>query len=246
MNPLYHVGRYSQLMYRCFFFFFRTGEVVSQALIELDRLGVSSLFITLIVSLFMGAVLTIQTQNNIENPLLPDYTVGLVTRDTLLLEFCSMVLCLFLAGNIGSNIASQIGTMRISEQIDAMDIMGVNSANYIILPKIVAVVLYIPVLVVFSMFTGMLGGYLIAAFTDIITTSKFIYGLQYWFIEWYVYYSLIKAAVFAFIIASVSAYWGYFVRGGTLEVGKASTRAVVTCSVLILLADVVLTQILLL
>ena len=246
MNPLYHVGRYSQLMYRCFSKPQRAGVFVSQTLKEIDRLGVSSLFITLIVSLFMGAVLTIQTQNNIENPLLPDYTVGLVTRDTLLLEFCSMVLCLFLAGNIGSNIASQIGTMRISEQIDAMDIMGVNSANYIILPKIVAVVLYIPVLVVFSMFAGMLGGYLIAAFTDIITTSKFIYGLQYWFIEWYVYYSLIKAAVFAFIIASVSAYWGYFVRGGTLEVGKASTRAVVTCSVLILLADVVLTQILLL
>ncbi|MDD2560238.1 MAG: ABC transporter permease [Bacteroidales bacterium] len=246
MNPLYHVGRYSQLMYRCFSKPQRIGVFLKQMIKEIDRLGVSSLFITLIVSLFMGAVMTVQTQNNIENPILPDYTVGLVTRDTLLLEFCSMVLCLFLSGNIGSNIASQIGTMRISEQIDAMDIMGVNSANYIILPKIAAVVFYVPILVVFSMFTGMFGGYLISVFTDIITTSKFIYGIQYWFIEWYVYYSLIKAAVFAFIIASVSAYWGYYVRGGTLEVGKASTRAVVSCSVLILLADMILTQLLLL
>ncbi|MDD2617471.1 MAG: ABC transporter permease [Bacteroidales bacterium] len=246
MNPLYHVGRYSLLMYRCFSKPQRLGVFLKQTLKEIDRLGVSSLFITLIVSLFMGAVMTIQTQNNIENPILPDYTVGLVTRDTLLLEFCSMVLCLFLSGNIGSNIASQIGTMRISEQIDAMDIMGVNSANYIILPKIAAVVFYVPILVVFSMFTGVLGGFLIAEFTDIITTSKFIFGIQYWFIEWYVYYSLIKAAVFAFIIASVSSYWGYFVNGGTLEVGKASTRAVVSSSVLILLADVILTQILLL
>ncbi len=246
MKPLYHVGRYSQLMYRCFSKPQRLGVFLKQTLKEIDLLGVNSLFITLVVSLFMGAVMTVQTQNNIENPILPDYTVGLVTRDTLLLEFCSMVLCLFLSGNIGSNIASQIGTMRISEQIDAMDIMGVNSANYIILPKIAAVVFYIPILVVFSMFTGILGGYLIAIFTDIITTSKFIYGIQYWFIEWYVYYSLIKAAVFAFIIASVSAYWGYYVHGGTLEVGKASTRAVVSCSVLILVADMILTQILLL
>lgn len=246
MKVLYHVGRYSQLMYRCFSKPQRLGVFVKQSIKEMNRLGVNSLFITLIVSLFMGAVMTIQIQNNIENPLLPDYTVGLVTRDTLLLEFCSMVLCLFLSGNIGSNIASQIGTMRISEQIDAMDVMGVNSANFIILPKIVAVVLYIPVLVVFSMFTGLFGGYLIALLTDIITVSKFIYGIQYWFIEWYIYYSLIKAAVFAFIIASVSAYWGYYVRGGTLEVGKASTRAVISCSVLILMADVILTQLLLL
>jgi len=179
------------------------------------------------------------------NPLLPRSTTGLVTRDTLLLEFCSSILSLILAGKVGSNIASEIGTMRITEQIDAMDIMGVNSANYLILPKIVGFVFFIPFLVVFSMFSGLLGGYFISVFTDIISPSTYIYGIQYWFIPWYVYYSLIKALIFAFIIASVSSYYGYYVDGGALEVGKASTNAVVNSSILILLFNLLLTHFLL-
>jgi len=216
-----------------------------QTMKEVEKLGANSIPITFIISLFMGAVMTMQTQMNIENPLLPNYTVGLVTRDTLLLEFCSSILCLILAGKVGSNIASEIGTMRISEQIDAMDIMGVNSANYIILPKITGFVLFIPLLVIWSMFCGLIGGYFISLMTDLITPATYIYGIQYWFIPWYVYYSLIKSVIFAFIIASVSSYYGYYAYGGALDVGKASTNAVVNSSILILMLNVILTKILL-
>jgi len=216
-----------------------------QTVKEIEKLGANSLPITFIISLFMGAVMTMQTQMNIENPLLPSYTVGLVTRDTLLLEFCSSILCLILAGKVGSNIASEIGTMRISEQIDAMDIMGVNSANYIILPKIAGFVLFIPLLVIWSMFCGLIGGYFISLTTDLITPATYIYGIQYWFIPWYVYYSLIKSVIFAFVIASVSSYYGYYAYGGALDVGKASTNAVVNSSILILMLNVILTKILL-
>lgn len=212
---------------------------------EIEKLGANSLPITLLISVFIGAIMTMQTQMNTENPLLPRYTTGLVTRDTLLLEFCSSILSLILAGKVGSNIASEIGTMRITEQIDALDIMGVNSANYLILPKITGFVLFIPILVVFSMFTGLLGGYGISLFTDLITPANYIYGIQYWFIPWYVYYSLIKAVVFAFIISSVASYYGYYAYGGALDVGKASTNAVVNSSILILLFNLLLTKLLL-
>ena len=245
MNLLQHVGRYSLLMYQTFSFPQKWKLFFKQTVKEIEKLGANSLPITLIISLFMGAVMTMQTQMNIENPLLPSYTVGLVTRDTLLLEFCSSILCLILAGKVGSNIASEIGTMRISEQIDAMDIMGVNSANYIILPKIAGFVLFIPLLVIWSMFCGLIGGYFISLTTDLITPATYIYGIQYWFIPWYVYYSLIKSVIFAFVIASVSSYYGYYAYGGALDVGKASTNAVVNSSILILMLNVILTKILL-
>ncbi|MDP4278200.1 MAG: ABC transporter permease [Bacteroidota bacterium] len=245
MNLFYHVGRYSQLMYRTFSFPQRWNMFFKQTWKEIEKLGADSLAITLIISLFIGGIMTMQTQMNTENPLLPSYTTGLVTRDTLLLEFCSSILCLILAGKVGSNIASEIGSMRITEQIDAMDIMGINSANYIILPKIVGFVLFVPFLVVYSMFCGLIGGYCISLFTNLITPSTYIYGIQYWFIPWYVYYSIIKALVFAFVISSVSSYYGYYVEGGALDVGKASTNAVVNSSVLILLFNLLLTKLLL-
>lgn len=208
-------------------------------------LVIDSIAIVVTISLFIGAVITIQTQLNVSSPLLPAYTVGLVTRDTLLLEFSSSIMCLLLAGKIGSNIASEIGTMRVTEQIDALDIMGVNSANYLILPKITAMVVFIPVLVVFSMFSGLFGGYVVASFTDIIPASRYIYGLQSYFIEYYIWYTIIKSLFFAFIISSVASYFGYRVKGGALEVGKASTDSVVVSSVMILLLDVILTKLLL-
>lgn len=208
-------------------------------------LVIDSIAIVVTISLFIGAVITIQTQLNVSSPLLPAYTVGLVTRDTLLLEFSSSIMCLLLAGKIGSNIASEIGTMRVTEQIDALDIMGVNSANYLILPKITAMVVFIPVLVVFSMFSGLFGGYVVASFTDIIPASRYIYGLQSYFVEYYIWYTIIKSLFFAFIISSVASYFGYRVKGGALEVGKASTDSVVVSSVMILLLDVILTKLLL-
>lgn len=245
MNLFEQIGRYSKLMYRTFSVPQRWNLFFRQTWKEIEKLGADSLSITLIISLFMGAVMTMQTQMNIENPLLPSYTTGLVTRDTLLLEFCSSILCLILAGKVGSNISSEIGTMRISEQIDAMEIMGVNTANYIILPKIAGFVLFIPILVIFSMFCGIAGGYFISVTTDLITPSTYIYGIQYSFVPWYVYYSLIKSVFFAFIIASVSSYYGYYAYGGALDVGKASTNAVVNSSILILMFNVILTKLLL-
>jgi phospholipid/cholesterol/gamma-HCH transport system permease protein len=212
---------------------------------ELKKQGLDSFAIVLIISGFIGAVITIQMVLNTSNPLLPDYATGLAVRDTLLLEFSSSIMCLILAGKVGSNIASEIGTMRITEQIDALDIMGVNSANYLILPKIIAFMSIIPCLVVFSMFFGILGGYSIAYFTDVITVDKYVYGIQFMFVPYYVTYSIIKGVVFAFIIASVASYYGYTVKGGALEVGKASTDAVVNSSIIILLFNVMLTQLLL-
>jgi phospholipid/cholesterol/gamma-HCH transport system permease protein len=245
MALFYHVGRYSLLMYKTFSVPQRWKLYFKQTWKEIEKLGADSLPITLLISVFIGAIMTMQTQMNTENPLLPRYTTGLVTRDTLLLEFCSSILSLILAGKVGSNIASEIGTMRITEQIDALDIMGVNSANYLILPKITGFVVFIPVLVIFSMFSGLIGGYGVSLFTDLITPANYIYGIQYWFIPWYVYYSLIKAVVFAFIISSVASYYGYYAYGGALDVGKASTNAVVNSSILILLFNLILTKLLL-
>lgn len=212
---------------------------------EISKLGVDSIPLVIIISIFIGAVIAIQMQLNIVSPMVPAYSVGLATREILLLEFSSSILSLILAGKVGSNIASEIGTMRVTEQIDAMDIMGINSANFIVLPKVVGFVLFIPVLSVMSMFMGLFGGWLIAVCTDMISVEKYIYGIQTLFHEWYVWYGIIKTYFFAFIITTVAAYYGYYVHGGALEVGKASTNAVVSSSILILLMDVVLTKLLL-
>jgi len=189
--------------------------------------------------------MTIQTTLNSSNPLLPAYTTGLVTRDTLLLEFSSTIMCLILAGKVGSNIASEIGTMRITEQIDALEIMGVNSANFLILPKITAFVVMMPFLVVFSMALGLIGGYCVGLLTNIITTANYLAGIQYAFVPYYVFYSLLKSLVFAFLISSVSAFYGYYANGGALDVGKASTNAVVNSSILILFFNLLITNLML-
>lgn len=244
MNIIEHVGRYALLMQKVFKLPQRWRLLGKQYIKEVEKLGIDSLGIIIIISFFIGAVITMQMVLNTENPLLPDYVTGLTTRDTLLLEFSSTILCLILAGKVGSNIASEIGTMRITEQIDALKIMGVNAPNYLILPKILAFVTIMPVLVIFSMFVGILGGYLIS-FSGIISPAKYIIGIQYAFEPFYVTYSVIKSLFFAFIISSVSSYYGYYAYGGALDVGKASTNAVVNSSIIILLLNVLLTDILL-
>ena len=239
------MGRYSLLMKRVFSKPEKFKIYYRRTIREIDNLGINSIGIVAIISLFMGAVITIQTAYNTENPFLPDYLIGLTARDILLLEFSSTIVCLILAGKVGSNIASEIGTMRVTEQIDALEIMGVNSASFLILPKIVGFILIIPFLVIISMFIGIVGGMLAGAISGTISVHDYVYGIQYEFIPFYITYSLIKSLFFAFIITSVSSYYGYFVRGGALEVGKASTHAVVHSNVLILLFDLLLTQILL-
>ena len=238
-------GQYVILMLRTLTVPERWSVFFRQTIKEISKLGVDSLWIVIFISAFIGAVITIQVSLNIQSPLIPDFTVGYITRETILLEFSSTIMCLILAGKVGSNIASELGTMRVTEQIDALEIMGVNSANYLILPKLVAFISFIPVLVIISMFSGILGGYIIASLTDMITVAKYEYGLRYWFAPSYVGYSIIKSMIFAFIIASIASYYGYNVKGGALQVGKASTDSVVMSSVLILTFDLIITQLML-
>jgi phospholipid/cholesterol/gamma-HCH transport system permease protein len=216
-----------------------------QTMREFVFLGINSIGIIAIISFFMGAVITLQTAYNTENPIYPKYLIGLGCRDSIILEFSSTVAALILAGKVGSNIASEIGTMRVTEQIDALEIMGVNSASYLILPKLIATILFNPFLTLMSITIGIFGGWVAGTFLGVISSEDFIYGIQYAFIPYYITYSVIKTLFFAFIITSVSAFQGYYVDGGSLEVGRASTKAVVYSSVLILLFNVILTQLLL-
>lgn len=245
MNLLSHIGKYLILLTRVFSKPEKFKIYYKETIKEIDKLGINSVWIVVIISVFMGAVITIQTAYNTENPIYPKYLIGLTARDTLLLEFSSTIVALILAGKIGSNIASEIGTMRVTEQIDALEIMGVNSANYLILPKITATVLFSPFLCIMSMFVGIFGGWIAGVSTGVMTSQDYIYGIQYAFIPYYIVYALIKMAIFAFLITSISAYHGYYSSGGSLEVGQSSTKAVVHSSIFILLFNVILTQLLL-
>ena len=242
---LSQLGRYFILLKKVFSRPEKASVYYKQTMHELIYLGLNSIGIVTIISFFMGAVITLQTAYNTENPIYPTYLIGLGTRDSILLEFSSTIVALILAGKVGSSIASEIGTMRVTEQIDALEIMGVNSASYLILPKMIATLVFNPFLTLISISVGILGGWLAGTLSGVITSEDFIYGIQYAFIPYYITYSMIKTVVFAFIITSVSAFHGYYVDGGSLEVGRASTKAVVHSSVLILLFNVILTQLLL-
>jgi phospholipid/cholesterol/gamma-HCH transport system permease protein len=242
---LKQLGLYILLLRKVFSKPEKTSVYYRQTMREFVFLGLNSIGIISIISFFMGAVITLQTAYNMENPIYPNYLIGLGCRDSIILEFSSTVAALILAGKVGSNIASEIGTMRVTEQIDALEIMGVNSASYLILPKLIATLLFNPFLTLLSINVGILGGYIAGTGLGVVTSEDFIYGIQYAFIPYYVVYSLIKTVFFAFIITTVSSFQGYYVDGGSLEVGRASTKAVVFSSVLILLFNVILTQILL-
>jgi len=244
-TALHRLGEYVTLLGKSIAFPQRWNMFFKQLIKEIYKLGVDSLWIVIIISIFIGTVIAIQISLNIESPLIPKFTIGYTTREIILLEFSSSIMCLILAGKVGSNIASEIGTMRVTEQIDAMEIMGVNSANFLIFPKITGLMIFIPVLVIFSMFTGIIGGMSASYVVDGMTPSSFEYGLQFYFNQFYIWYSIIKSVIYAFIISSISSYFGYHVKGGALEVGKASTNAVVMSSIMILMADVVLTHLML-
>jgi len=245
MNFFSSFGKYLQLLY------FSLGKPQSwkyfrkQLIDEIALIGLDSLGIVMIISVFMGAVLVIQAGYNIENPLIPKYTIGYGVRESLILEFSPTIVCLILAGKIGSSISSQIGSMRVTEKIDALDIMGINSASHIILPKLIASLISFPFLIIISMMTGMLGGYGAAVIWNIVSASDFIAGMHYYFYPFEIFYAVFKTIVFAFIIVTVSAYWGYNVQGGALAVGRASTKAVVYSSISILLSNLILTKMIL-
>jgi phospholipid/cholesterol/gamma-HCH transport system permease protein len=239
------VGQYFLLLSRTFKRPENWREYWKALMRDLDLLGLSSVWIVSIISLFVGAIVTIQTALNLDDALIPDYYVAIAARESIILEFSPTMVSLILAGKVGSNIASTLGSMRVSEQIDALEVMGVNPASYLILPKIIATVFFNPILIVISMFLGLGGGFLAAAYLSDIAPADFIQGLQLEFNTFYVWYAIIKTVVFAFIITTISAYYGYYVTGGSIGVGINATKAVVSSSVAIIVANYILTQIML-
>lgn len=242
IGTLENIGVYALLMRKVLSVPDRMREFMKEFIKGVYLLGVNSIWIVIIISFFIGAVIVMQIALNVDSPMLPRFTVGVVSREIILLEFSSTIMCLILSGKVGSNIASEIGSMRITGQVDVLDIMGVNSANYLILPKVASFVAFMPVLVVFSMFMGLFGGYVICIVLGTPSVETYIYGIQVFFRESFIWYSICKSMLFGFIIASVAGYFGYYVKGGALDVGKASTDSVVINSILILVTDLVFTQ----
>lgn len=239
------IGKYFIFLASMFIDRERFKIYLDRTLDECVNIGISSIFIVSIISLFLGAVSAVQTAYNLISPFIPDYIIGTLVRDMAILELSPTILSIVLAGKVGSNIAGELGTMRITEQIDALEVMGINSASFLVLPKIIASVVMFPMLIVISMTLIIFGGYVAGVYTGAVTEYEYIYGIRYEFIEYNVTFGLIKSFAFAFLIASISAFMGYYTKGGAFEVGKASTSAVTRSCIAILLADFVLAQLLL-
>ena len=212
---------------------------------ECIGIGLGSLFLVALVSTFMGAVTTVQTAYNMVSDFIPDYVISQVVREMIVLELAPTIIAVIYAGKVGSSMAGGLGTMRITEQIDALEVMGINSISYLVLPKIIASILMYPLLVIIAGVCGMLGGYLAGTLTGIITPTDYIYGLRSSYNEFTVIFALIKSVVFAFLVASISSYRGYYTQGGALEVGVSTTQAVTTSVIAVLIADYLLAQLLL-
>ena len=212
---------------------------------QCSDIGIGSLGIVAIISVFMGAVSTVQTAYQLVTPLIPKSSIAQIVRDTVILEFAPTLVCIVLAGVVGSKIASELGNMRVSEQIDALEIMGINTKAYLIGPKILAAIVVIPMLVVIASILGIWGGRIAGTMAHIISATTFDKGLLEGFVPYNVFFALSKAYTFAFIISSIPAYFGYYVKGGSLEIGRSSTKAVVMSCILILFADYILAALLL-
>ena len=212
---------------------------------EAILIGINSIFLVSIVSFFIGAVTTLQTAYNLVSPLIADYVISLVVRDLTLLELAPTITAVVFAGKVGSSIAGNLGTMRITEQIDALEVMGINSASYLVLPKIIGTLIMYPLLVILSAFLSIYGGYIASLTSGVVTGTDYIYGIRIEFNEFMVTFAMIKSVVFAVLISSISAFKGYYTQGGALEVGQASTSAVTNSVIAVLCADYLLAQLLL-
>lgn len=243
---LAHIGKYLMMLWLVFSKPEKWSVFRKKLFEEINLIGINSIVIVGVMSVFMGGVMSLQVASNMDSPLLPEYTIGYITRSTTILEFSPTVISLILAGKAGSNIASEIGTMRTTEQIDALEMMGVNSLSFLVLPKIMASVLFFPILIVFSMGLCMVGGWLSLILSDLSSTETYVLGLRSFFEPFNIVYALVKTVVFAFLIISIASYYGYYTKGGALDVGRSSTQAVVTSSIAILVANLLLTQMLLL
>lgn len=236
-NFLFDVGRYLIMMKQSFSRPEKFSMYWKETMRQMNDIGVGSLIIVCLISIFIGAVAAIQFAYQLDGQLVPRYYIGYIVRDLALIELSPTITCLVLAGKVGSNMAAEIGGMRQKEHIDAMEVMGVNTAAYLITPKLIAALFVIPILVTFSAFVAVVGGYLSSVPTGLITNDEYIQGVRSFFVPYNVFMMYVKAFVFAYILTTVSCYQGYFVRGGSIELGQASTRAVVYSDILILLAD---------
>lgn len=247
MSFLKHIGAYFVMLGQVFKKPERYRVLKRLISRELQDLGVASFGITVFVSLFVGAVIAIQMYNNLKGGVLPipNNYIGYATKEVLVLEFAPTMISIILAGKVGSYIASSIGTMRVTEQIDALEVMGINSQNYLILPKVIVAVIFNPLLILLSFSLGIFGGWFAGVITANWSSFDYIAGIQKDFSAYAFFYSLVKTTVFAFVIATVPAYFGYHVKGGSLEVGKASTTSVVWCCILIIMLDLLITQMML-
>lgn len=244
MQSLYHIGRYFMMLGSLFAKPEKFGMYWKETIRQMNQIGVGSLLIVAVISLFIGAVTAVQFAYQLDGQLTPIWFIGYIVRDMMIIELAPTFTCLILAGKVGSNIASELGSMRTTEQIDALEIMGVNTASYLIAPKIIAAVFIIPFLVIMAAGLGITGG-LIASVASDVPKEEFYRGLYTWFEPFNVVMMLIKGVIFAFLLTSVSCYQGYYVKGGALEIGSASTRAVVNSCILILIADYLIAAILL-
>lgn len=245
MGYLGHIGKYFMMLGQVFRKPQR-GRVFREAIVrELDELGLKSLGIIMFISFFIGGVIALQTALNIENPFIPKYLIGFATKRSVILEFAPTFCSIILAGKVGSYITSSIGTMRVTEQIDALEVMGINSLNHLVLPKIIATVFFYPFLIILAMFLGILGGWVAGVTSGIFSYIDYLQGVQLEFDPFLITYAIIKTLVFAFLIATVPSYHGYYVKGGSIAVGKASTQSVVWTIILIVIANYFLTQMLL-
>lgn len=245
MNFFTHFGRYLFMLKGMFSKPENAKLYWKEFMHQCSEIGLGSLGIVTIISVFMGAVSAVQTSYQLVSPLIPQSTIAQIVRDTVILEFAPTLVCIVLAGVIGSKIASELGNMRVSEQIDALEIMGINTKTYLIMPKIMASLLTIPMLVILAMVLGIWGGRLAGSASGILSTNTYDQGLLQSFVPYNVIFALIKAYTFAFIISTVPAYHGYYVKGGSLEIGRSSTKSVVVSCVMILLADYALAALLL-
>ncbi len=245
MNYLEHTGKYFTMLKQVFKKPQKRTIFNEMLFREIEDIGINSIGITAFISFFVGGVVVIQMALNLENPFIPRYLIGYATRMSLVLEFSPTLMSIILAGKVGSYITSSIGTMRVTEQIDALEVMGVNSLNYLVLPKIIASIIFYPLLVTLGIFLGIYGGMVAGVLTDLISMQDYIIGLRTDLDPFHFTYSMIKTVVFAFVIATIPAYHGYYVTGGSLEVGRASTKAVVWTSVVIIVLNYFLTQMLL-
>ncbi len=222
------------------------SRIFYQALLrEIEDLGLKSIGIIMFISFFIGGVIALQTALNLESPFIPDSLIGFAAKRSIILEFAPTFCCIILAGKVGSYITSSIGTMRVTEQIDALEVMGINSLNYLILPKIIATLFFYPFLIILAMMLGIFGGWIAGVLSGLFTGADYIVGIQTEFKPFLIVYAIVKTLVFSFLIATVPSYHGYYVKGGSLAVGRASTQAVVWTTILIVISNYILTQLLL-